>query len=363
MQKNALVPLLWLSILSPIAGFSLGSQRRQQQQQLVSARDFQSPTSLSLAVHSSNNSGSTTFPVSVRAELLKKAKELDRNLADGKSLGSYSPNGWSNRVGLALTPAALPGVYTGDRPFYWNRIDVGCRMCVIQLENSNDLWVHSPVGLDSATKNALNKLGTVKYVVSPNYEHLKFAEQWYKEYPDAFMWGCPGLAEKLPNIEWEGEIPTGLLRPTREDQKQNCWNFNEIVPLHLDMEVNPFTGKPFFNEVIFFHRPSKTLMTTDLFWNYPQPEGVPNSHLNDSGEWELAPSVSSVPIGSLLWKQGMDKVYLPFYKNFMVNNRSYYDEVKKIILDEWNVETLIPAHGDIIRGKEVIREVLSRHLS
>lgn len=193
-------------------------------------------TSLSFSTNSKDAAPTANFPVSVRAALLNKAKELDRNLADGKNLGTYSPKGWSNRAGLALTPAALPGVYTGDRPFYWNKIDVGCRMCVIQLENSNDLWVHSPVGLDAATKNALSQLGTVKYVVSPNYEHLKFAEQWYKEYPNAYMWGCPGLAEKLPNIRWEGEIPAGILRPTAEDQKENCWDFSEIVPLHLDME-------------------------------------------------------------------------------------------------------------------------------
>jgi hypothetical protein len=84
--------------------------------------------------------------------------------------------------------------------------------------------------------------------MSPNYEHLKFAEQWSKEYPDAFMWGCPGLAERMPEIDWAGEIPSGLFRPSESDQLDNCWDFDTIVPLHLDMEVNPFTKRPFFNE-------------------------------------------------------------------------------------------------------------------
>ena len=64
----------------------------------------------------------------------------------------------------------------------------------------------------------------------------------------------------------------------------------------------------------------------------------------------------------MLWKQGMDKVYLPFYKTFMIKDRSKYEKIVEVILNEWDVETLIPAHGDIIRGKEVIREVLSSHL-
>jgi hypothetical protein len=220
--------LIWLVFLSPLVVVSLTTNALQMQPKFRGSN-------LSVGVESTETSSGVTFPTPIRVALLKKAKDLDRNLADGKRLGSYSPNGWSNRVGVALTPAAIPGVYTGDRPFYWNKIDVGCRMCVIQLPN-NDLWIHSPVGLDVETKSVLDKLGTVKFVVSPNYEHVSFAEQWSREYPDAFMWGCPGLAEKLPNIKWEGEIPSGLLRANKKDQMENCWPFDIIVPLHLDLE-------------------------------------------------------------------------------------------------------------------------------
>lgn len=110
-------------------------------------------------------------------------------------------------------------------------------MCIIELDDGN-LWVHSPVHLDEKTKNALKKLGNVKYIVSPNYEHLKYARQWNDEYPEAFMWGCPGLSQRLPDIEWEGEIPYGLTRPSESDNLSNCWDFDVIVPLHLDMEVS-----------------------------------------------------------------------------------------------------------------------------
>lgn len=301
----------------------------------------------------------SNYPVSIRAKLIDNAKALDANLANGQSIGSYSPAGWSNRLGTVLTPASVPGVYTADRPFYWNNIDVGCRMTVIQLDGG-DLFIHSPVALDKQLQEALDKLGRVKYVVSPNYEHLKFAPQWYKAYPDAFMWGCPGLAERMPEIKWEGEIPAHITGSSGVSL-DNCWDFEIIAPLHLDMEVNPFTGKPFFNEVIYYHAPSKTLLTTDLYWNYPTSDGVPNSHLGGS-EWELAPAVDTIPFGSRLWKNGMDKVYLPFFKNFMIKDRSRYDEIVKVILDEWDIETVIPAHGDLLRGKELVQSVLSKHL-
>ena len=32
----------------------------------------------------------------------------------------------------------------------------------------------------------------------PNYEHVKFAEQWIKAFPDAVSYGCPGLPASIP---------------------------------------------------------------------------------------------------------------------------------------------------------------------
>jgi hypothetical protein len=215
------------------------------------------------------------IPLSTREALIQKSKLV--NPPEG-----YATPGWSNRAGTLLTPVHLdPGVYTGDRPFYWNDIDVSCRMTVVELPSSSregkpDLWVQSPVNLDGPMIEALTKLGTVRHVVSPNYEHLKFASAWYQNYGTAEkdaakMWGCPGLAAKLPQIAWQGEIPQGYRPPgwkggdgtfVADDLKEELWDLNVLQALHVDIEKNPFTGKPFFNEVIFYHAPSKTLITT-----------------------------------------------------------------------------------------------------
>ena len=124
----------------------------------------------------------SVFPVSTRQALLQKSKEIN-------PAQQYTAAGWSNRAATVLTPQHLdPDVYTADRPFYWNGIDVGCRCTVVALPPSSggggggtkkpDLWVHSPVGLDGPLLKAISELGNVKYVVSPNYEHVKFAPQW-----------------------------------------------------------------------------------------------------------------------------------------------------------------------------------------
>ena len=322
---------------------------------------------------SSNSDLPPIFPISTREALIAKAKEIN-----GDPLGSYSPKGWSNRAGTCLTPAS-EGVFTGDREFLFYSIDVSCRMTVIQLQDGkNSLWVHSPVGLDAPLKEALAKLGTVRYVVSPNYEHLKFAPQWATEYPEAHMWGCPGLAERMPEINFAGEIPERI-RPSgwkrdnsdedvvlaNEVQLENCWDLEEIQPLHIDMEVNPLSGKPFFNEVVFYHKSSQTLITTDLYWNYPQPDGTPNSNLPNSPvyDWELAPALESIPLKSRAFFFAMNRLYLPIYKDVMVRDKTAFQKIIDFIVNDWESTTLIPAHGDLVRGRSVIQDVLKKQLN
>ena len=118
-----------------------------------------------------------------------------------------------------------------------------------------------------------------------------------------------------------------------------------------------------------------------MYWNYPRGDGVTNGQIrdelaakgievdsNDSDSWELAPNVGEIPSGSKLWgKVGMDKLFKPFYMNLMVKSdrREEFDKIARYITcgGEWDVETIIPAHGDIVRGKELCRKVLESHFN
>jgi Domain of unknown function (DUF4336) len=246
------------------------------------------------------------FPVSTRDALIAKSKQLNPT--------QYSTAGWSNRAATVLTPVHTEptGVYTADRPFIWNGIDVGCRSTIIELAREGadkpDLFVHSPVTLDGPMLKALEELGTVRYVFTPNYEHTKFASSWFQNFKGAQMWGCPGLKDKMPDIDWTGEIPSGY-RPKgwkgrSATYNEPAWNTDILQPLHIDVEKTPILNQPFFNEVIFYHAPTKTLITTDLYWNYPA-TGVPNSEFGRDDSWELAPAIEGIPFGSRLWKFGM----------------------------------------------------------
>lgn len=319
------------------------------------------------------------FPLGARDALVRKAEGLAQT-------AGYTAAGFSNRRGLVLTPLFLSGdedgtgsngVYAADRPFLWNSIDVMGRMVIIELPKDGtskvqnaqpDLWVHSPVALDGPLKTAIDSLGIVRHIVAPNYEHVKYAGQWKQAYPAADAWACPGLADREPQVTWSGEVLAGY-RPASfgggpaavmaAPLPPGMWDAGAIETLQIDVEVNPFTGKPFFNECIFYHRPSKSLITTDLFWNYPA-SGVPNAQFGRDDSWELAPTVPEVPWSSRLWKFGMDKIYLPFYENFMVQNRDAYQTILHHILDVWDVEMVVPAHGDVLRGKPLVRQALTQ---
>jgi len=56
----------------------------------------------------------------------------------------------------------------------------------------SQLWIHSPVSLTEELVEVLEGLGDVKWVVSPNYEHVKYAREWAERYKDAVMVACPG---------------------------------------------------------------------------------------------------------------------------------------------------------------------------
>ena len=67
----------------------------------------------------------------------------------------------------------------------------------------------------------------------------------------------------------------------------------------------------------------------------------------------------------------MDKLFYPFYMDLMVkpDKRDTFKGIARFITcgssedGAWEVETIIPAHGDIVRGKELCRKVLEKHFN
>lgn len=238
---------------------------------------------------------------------------MRRRALEPLGASQYEPT-WSNPAGAVLTPLVQDQLWAAERPFVWNGMDVGGKMGVVRLPDGG-LWIHSPVDLDEPLRERLAALGPVRHIVSPNFEHVKWARQWKEAYPDATLWGVPTMRGYLEEIPYDQEL--------RADGEPPAEWGGAIDMAYLDYETIPLTDTSFFHEVIFHHRSTRTLFCTDSFWSYPS-EGL--------------------PFGSRAWKWGMDELFKPFYTGPMVR-----DEAKlRRVLDRvasWDPVGLLPCHG------------------
>jgi hypothetical protein len=149
-------------------------------------------------------------------------------------------------TGVELKPIA-PELWVVETPLRFRGIEVGRRMTVVRLANG-DLWVHSPAPLGPELREALSGLGDVRFVVpvSSMHGHL-FMEQYRDAYPDVELFSAPGLDRKRKDLAFDGKLEDGPDPRWREDLDQ--------AALH---------GHRFVTEIVFLHRPTRTLIVGDL---------------------------------------------------------------------------------------------------
>ncbi|MCP4004300.1 MAG: DUF4336 domain-containing protein, partial [bacterium] len=110
--------------------------------------------------------------------------------------------------------------------------------------------LHSPIAATPDLVREVKALGPVAYIVAPNRLHHLFISEWQRACPDALLYVAPGLDTKRADLAFEGVLG---------DEPEPGWK--DVVDQVL------IGGFPFANEVVFFHRPSATLIATDLAFN------------------------------------------------------------------------------------------------
>jgi hypothetical protein len=135
-------------------------------------------------------------------------------------------------------------------------IEIGCRMTIVRLP-SRALVVISPIPLKASDRPLLDSLGTVSHLIAPNvFHHLYFA-QAQSLYPKATAWGVEGLSTKCPNLSFDAT----LNQPGQFEETLDYRPFQGLRTLQPN-------GIVAVNETVFYHRPSKTLILTDLAFNF-----------------------------------------------------------------------------------------------
>ncbi len=133
-------------------------------------------------------------------------------------------------------------------------IPFSTRMTVVKLKDGT-LWCHSPIKSTPALLEEIDQLGEVRHLVSPNKIHYAYIGEWQKHYPNAIAWASPGVEDRAASQNMEVSFDFAL-----ENEPPSGWR-NEIDQLL-------FQGGRVVQEVVFFHKSSRTLILADLIENF-----------------------------------------------------------------------------------------------
>ncbi|MBV7393979.1 DUF4336 domain-containing protein [Mameliella sediminis] len=125
------------------------------------------------------------------------------------------------------------------------------RMCVARLSDGG-LWLHSPIEREAELARELDALGPVRHIVAPNDLHHLYLSDWSSAHPTAQVHAAPGVAMKCPGVVVDFE-----LEPAPAPDWQDC------------IEQQVFSGNRLTTETVFFHRPSGTVIFTDIVQQLP----------------------------------------------------------------------------------------------
>jgi hypothetical protein len=139
-----------------------------------------------------------------------------------------------------------PNLWHMERGFKAAGLPVSSRMTVVRFDDGR-LWLHSPVRFDETVAEQLRGLGEVAWIVAPNRAHHLFAKHAQRMFPQAALYGAPGLAAKRPDLAGLIELRDSVPREWQHELDQVC-----------------IRGVPFVNEVVWFHKASQTLVMTDV---------------------------------------------------------------------------------------------------
>ena len=210
-----------------------------------------------------------------------------------------------------------------DEPMTMLGLQFGARLTIARLHDDT-LWVYAPFAISDEDEAAIRELGDVAHVVAPNNFHFKEIGDFTRRFPDAQLWMVPALATKMDELP---HLPLHSLPPD--------WS--------ADFDGVLFDAALGYEEWIFCHRTTKTLILTDLIINVPRAD-------NPLGR----------VIGALL-DEGRGCKPSRLVKAAIYGGRDLKrarELVNQILL--WDFKRVIMAHGAILSrdGKRVLRRAL-----
>jgi len=175
--------------------------------------------------------------------------------------------------------------------------------------------VWSPVKLRPELRADLKTLGPVRHLVSPNKLHHLYLRDWQIAYPQAQLWGPLSTIRKRRDLKFR--------EPLRDS-----------VPPEWGSDIDQvwFRGSFAMDEIVFFHRPSRTVIVADLI------EAFSDRFLREHWRWWQRPLARIDGIVA-------DKALAPLEWRLSFLNRAPARTARAKVLT-WPCERVIIAHGD-----------------
>ena len=205
------------------------------------------------------------------------------------------------------------------------------RMAVVKLSNGEGAWIWSPTKYtpELALEIEATVGGPVAHIVSPNKAHHLNLKQWSEHYPEARVYAPPGLKER--------SVVQGV---TFTDNLEN--KPPEAYANDIDQVV--FRNLLFMEEVVFFHKESKTALFCDLIQRYKthEAEGWKGLKRRMDG---LVGEPGGTP-REWVWSFWLGK--------------NLVKEARDVVVELWQPHRLLIAHGECVQSNAT--ETISRAL-
>jgi len=193
-------------------------------------------------------------------------------------------------------------------PFFTGSV----RMTIVAGEQG--LVLHSPVALSADDIEAIAQIGPVAAILAPNTMHYGYLDVAAQAFPGARVY-----------------VPEGLERKTTPPALAEV--ISRRHPPELPAGVEHFIfDRHSINECVLFHRPSRTVITADLLYNY-QPE-------HGAGEKIFF---------RLIGNYGAPKV--AFYHRFALREKAAVHELVDRVR-AWSPQRIVMGHGRIVESVE-----------
>jgi len=205
-------------------------------------------------------------------------------------------------------------IWIFSRPFTrFGILPLGGRSVAVKLSNGG-VWVLASTPPTEETKAAIDGLGSVAYLLSPNLDHHWFLGPFKEAYPNAKLIGPGPLGEKRKDLKFDGLY--------LKDAEGTTYGFED------DITAIPFGGTA-LTDIAFYHKPSKTLIVGDLLYNLPNTESMP--------------SIFS----------GLFKTFSPggaLHKKLIAGSETNHESLvaSAKAVDALDIQRIIPLHGDVI---------------